>query len=80
MKDNMIISATEFKSNFGYYLKLVEKGDVFITKNGKTVARISNPRTSAVDKLSGILKGKIPENADRHWIKEARLAETSRSD
>ena len=80
MKDNMIISATEFKSNFGYYLKLVEKADVFITKNGKTVARISNPRTSAVDKLSGILKDKIPENADRHWIKEARLAETSRSD
>lgn len=52
----MIISATEFKSNFGYYLKLVEKEDVFITKNGKTVARISNPRTSAVDKLSGILR------------------------
>lgn len=58
----------------------IEKGDVFITKNGKTVERISNPRTSAVDKLSGILKGKIPENADRHWIKETRLAETSRSD
>lgn len=58
----------------------IEKEDVFITKNGKTVARVSNPRTSAVDKLSGILKDKIPEYADRHWIKEARLAETSHSD
>ena len=52
----------------------IEKEDVFITKNGKTVARISNPRTSAIDRLSGILKGKIPENADRHWIKKTRLA------
>lgn len=76
----MIIPATEFKSNFGYYLKLVEKEDVFITKNEKAVARMSNPRTSAVAKLSGILKDKIPENVDRNWIKEARLAENSRSD
>ncbi len=58
----------------------IEKEDVFITKNEKAVARMSNPRTSAVDKLRGILKDKIPENADRHWIKEARLAENSRSD
>lgn len=43
MKDNMIIPATEFKSNFGYYLKLVEKEDVFITKNGKTVTNKQSP-------------------------------------
>lgn len=61
----MIVTATELKSNFGYYLKLVEKEDIFITKNGKTVAKMSNPRTSSVDRLSGILKGKIPEEADR---------------
>ena len=72
----MKIAATEFKSNFGYYLKLVEKEDILITKNGKTVARMSNPRISAVDKLNGILKGKIPEDADRRWIREARLEET----
>ena len=75
----MIVQATEFKSNFGHYLKLVEKEDIFITKNGKTVARVSNPRTSAVDRLSGILKGKISEDADRHWVKEIRLEETIHS-
>ena len=75
----MIVQSTEFKSNFGHYLKLVEKEDIFITKNGKTVARVSNPRTSAVDRLSGILKGKIPEDADRHWVKEIRLEETIHS-
>lgn len=76
----MIVPATEFKSNFGHYLKIVEKEDVFITKNGKTVARMSNPRTSAVDRLSGILKGRIPEDADRHQVKEARLEEAGNPD
>ena len=65
-----------FISNFGYYLKLVEKEDILITKNGKTVARMSNPRISAVDKLSRILKGETPDDADRRWIREARLTET----
>ena len=46
-------SASEFKAKFGYYLKIVEKEDILITKNGKTIARISNPRISAVDRLSG---------------------------
>ena len=72
----MKVAATELKSNFGYYLKLVEKEDILITKNGKTVARMSNPRISAVNTLTGILKGKIPEEADRQWTREARLAET----
>ena len=71
--DDMMVTATEFKSNFGHYLGLVETEDILITKNGKTIARVSNPRISAVDKLSGILKGKIPETADRNAIKEMRL-------
>lgn len=75
----MIVTATELKSNFGYYLKLVEKEDIFITKNGKTVAKMSNPRTSSVDRLCGILKGKIPEEADRRWIREVRFAEAEHS-
>ena len=69
----MITTATKFKANFGYYLKLAEKEDILITKNGKTVAKISNPRISAVDRISGILKGKMPDNIDRHSIKEMRL-------
>ena len=31
VEDTMIVQATEFKSNFGHYLKLVEKEDIFIT-------------------------------------------------
>lgn len=66
-------TATEFKSNFGHYLKLVEKEDILITKNGKGIAKLSSPRISAVDRLSGILKGRIPDDIDRHTLKEMRL-------
>ena len=46
---------------------------ILITKNGKAIARISNPRISAVDRLSGVLKGKVSEDIDRHSLKEMRL-------
>ncbi len=55
----MIITATEFKTNFGKYLDLITQTteDIFITKNGKTIAKVSNPQVSAVDSISGILSG-----------------------
>ena len=55
----MIITATEFKTNFGKYLELITQTteDIFITKNGKTIAKVSNPQVSAVDSISGILSG-----------------------
>ena len=40
----MIVTATEFKNNFGKYLDLIEHEDIFITRNGKTVAKIVNPQ------------------------------------
>lgn len=56
----MIVTATEFKSNFGKYMDMVGKEDIFITRNGKTIAKVINPQISAVDSLRGILKG-MPE-------------------
>ena len=38
----MVVTATEFKVNFGKYLNLVKSEDVFISKNGKIVAKVSN--------------------------------------
>lgn len=69
----MIVTATEFKKNFGKYLELVTSEEVFITRNGKTIAKVSNPRVSAVASLRGILKG-APEDLDRDRIREARLS------
>ena len=39
----MSITATELKMNLGKYLQLAESEDIFITKNGKVVAKLSNP-------------------------------------
>lgn len=44
----MIVTATEFKTNFGKYLDMVTKEDIFITRNGKTIAKVTNPQVSAV--------------------------------
>ena len=52
------ITATEFKVNLGHYLDLVPTEDIWVTRNGKYVARLVNPNVSAVDSISGILKGK----------------------
>lgn len=69
------ITATEFKTNLGRYLEQVLLEDIWITKNGKTVAKLVNPNVSAVDSISGILKGKLPEETDRHSLREERISD-----
>lgn len=59
----MVVTVTEFKANFEKYLELVAREDVFITRNGKTVAKVVNPQISAVDSLRGML-GNIPSDID----------------
>ena len=39
----MFISATEFKNNLGKYLTLAAKEDIYITKNGKSIAKLTSP-------------------------------------
>ena len=68
----MIVTATEFKINFGKYLDLVGKEDIFITRNGKTIAKVINPQVSAVDSIRGILK-KAPKDIDMRSLREERL-------
>lgn len=70
----MIVSATEFKTNIGKYLALVDEEDILITKNGKNVARLTNIRDgnlSAIRSLRGVLKGADMTLED---IREERLA------
>lgn len=69
----MIVTATEFKTNFGKYLDMLSHEDIFITRNGKTIAKLVNPHISAVDSISGILAGKVSADLDRHSLKENRL-------
>ena len=69
----MIITATEFKTNFGKYLDMIAKEDIFITRNGKTIAKVINPQVSAVDSLRGMLKD-VPSDIDLDSLREERLS------
>lgn len=69
----MIVTATEFKTNFGKYLDMVTKEDIFITRNGKTIAKVINPQVSAVDSLRGMLKN-VPSDIDIDSLREKRLS------
>ncbi len=64
----MPITATELKNNLDKYLQLAASEDIFITKNGKIVAKLSNPYQDRVD-IAKSLFGIIPAN---HTLEEAR--------
>ncbi len=52
----MSITATELKANLGKYLLLAASEDVYITRNGKVVARLTSPfqdKLDIVDSLYG---------------------------
>ena len=70
----MQVTATEFKLNLGKYLNLVLTEDIWITKNGKTVAKVINPNVSSVDTISGILAGKVSDSLDREMLRQERLS------
>ena len=70
----MVVTATEFKANFGKYLELITKEDIYITRNGKTVAKVVNPQVSAVDTLRGMLGGiSSASGIDMDSLREERL-------
>ena len=69
----MTVTATEFKTNFGKYLDLLPFEDIFITRNGKPVAKLVNPHVSAVDSISGLLSGKVSADLDGKSLREERL-------
>lgn len=75
----MIVTATEFKTNFGKYLELIAKEDIFITRNGKTVAKVVNPQISAVDTLRGLIKN-VPQDLDLDSLREERLSKYEGND
>lgn len=70
----MVVTATEFQNNFDKYLKLIASEDIFITNNGKTIAKMINPQTSAVDALRGMLKKDVPPDIDLNSLREERLS------
>lgn len=70
----MQITATELKLRLGYYLEHVAEEDIWISKNGKTIAKLVNPNVSAVDSISGVLKDRIPESTDARDLRDERIS------
>ena len=69
----MVVTATEFKTSFGKYLELIAHEDIFITRNGKTIAKVVNPQVSAVDSIRGMLNN-APHDIDLDSLREERLS------
>ena len=70
----MVVTATVFQSNFIKYLELLTKDSIFITMNGKTVAKVINPNVSAVDEITGILADSLPDGYDQKAFRSERLS------
>ena len=66
----MLISDTELKENLGKYLWLATSEDVYITHNGKVVAKLTTPYPDRVE-LAKSLFGILPADMT---LEEARIA------
>ena len=68
----MSITATELKMNLSKYLLLSATQDIYITRNGKVVSKLTNPfqdKVGLVESLVGIL----PEDMTEEEAKKERL-------
>ena len=68
----MSITATELKLNLGKYLQLAESEDIYITRNGKVIAKLSNPYQDRVDAVKS-LYGVLPADTTLEETRNERL-------
>ncbi len=73
---HMTITATEFKKNFGKYLALVSEEEIYITKNGKRVAKLSDPKADRLEALDALVGAAKCDDTDitLEEIRDERLA------
>lgn len=70
----MTVTATEFKVNLGKYLLLAKTQDIYISKNGKKIAKLTTPdydKLNVLDSLVGIIPK--DEDIDENKAREERL-------
>lgn len=68
----MSITAMELKINLSKYLMLAETEYIYITRNGKVVAKLTNPYQDRVD-IAKSLFGILPNDMTLEEAKEERL-------
>lgn len=71
----MSITEAELKINFDKYLALSETEDVYITKNGKVVAKLVSPDNMTMDEINlEITKARYGDNSGIAALEAAGLA------
>ena len=69
----MSITATELKANLGKYLLLAASEDVYITRNGKVVARLTSPFQDKLNTVDSLF-GSIPAEMTFEEARDERLS------
>ena len=65
---SMLVSLSELKTNPGKYVAIADRQDIYITRNGKRVARLTSARpdkTASAKALFGILPGDVDIDSAR---------------
>ncbi len=68
----MSITATELKNNLSKYLLLSATQDVYITRNGKVISKLTSPFQERVD-IAKSLFGVIPADITLEQARDERL-------
>lgn len=69
----MSITATELKTNLSKYLILSATEDIFITRNGKVISKLTNPFQERVD-VAKSLFGILPADISLEEARAERLS------
>lgn len=70
----MTITATELKNNLGKYMQLAANEDIYITKNGHVIVKLSNPNKDKVEILDNLVGAAGDVKDSLEDIREGRLA------
>lgn len=68
----MQISVSELKTNAGKYVAMANEQDIYITKNGKRIAKITSAKADKVAAAKSLF-GLLPADTDLGKAREERL-------
>ncbi|MCD8141510.1 MAG: hypothetical protein LUE17_17385 [Planctomycetaceae bacterium] len=73
----MKLDVAEFKSGIDQYLELVGEEEIVLTKDGKSIAKIT-PESESLSTVIRSLRGILPETATLEEAHEERMAKHER--
>ncbi|MDR1801906.1 MAG: type II toxin-antitoxin system Phd/YefM family antitoxin [Lachnospiraceae bacterium] len=76
----MLVTATDFKCNLGRYLTLVDSEDIFITKNGKSIAKLSSTKQDKIDIMKSLFGVAKDDGITLEQARKERLARYEATD